>query len=79
LILYVDGNKESEAEAPVNQVPDTATPLRLGALFTGSIDEFAMYNRALTENEVKKDMTGISLAVASQGKLPIAWGSIKNK
>ncbi|MDQ1327215.1 MAG: LamG protein [Candidatus Poribacteria bacterium] len=79
MILYVDGVEKSKAKSPVNQVPETADPLVIGALFTGSIDEFAMYNRALTEDEVKKDMTGISLVVASQGKLSVTWGNIKNK
>lgn len=79
LFVYVDGVEKSKAKAPVNQVPETPDPLLVGAIFTGSIDDFVMYNRALTENEVKKDMAGISMSVALQGKLPIAWGSIKNR
>jgi len=79
LKVFMDGNELSKAKSPVNQVPDTVTPLRIGALFTGSIDEFVMYDRALDVNEINKDMAGVSMSVTLQGKLPIAWGNIKNK
>ncbi|MGB9596581.1 MAG: LamG domain-containing protein [Candidatus Poribacteria bacterium] len=77
LKLFIDGDEKSSAKSPVNEVPDTATPLKVGNRFTGSIDEFAMYKRALTPAEIKKDMAGISLAVKSQQKLSVAWGKIK--
>lgn len=80
LKLYIDGDEKSSAKAPVNIVPDTATPLQIGNRFTGVIDEFAMYKRALTANEIRKDMAGISLAVVnSHQKLTIAWGRIKTE
>ncbi|HGE72516.1 TPA: LamG domain-containing protein [Candidatus Poribacteria bacterium] len=77
LKVFIDGEEKSSAKSPAKEVPDTATPLQVGNRFTGSIDEFAMYKRALTADEIKRDMAGISLAVESQQKLSIAWGKIK--
>ncbi len=77
LKVYIDGVEKSSAKSPVNEVPDTATPLQIGNRFTGVIDEFVMYKRALNANEIKSDMSGVLLAVNSQQKLSITWGRIK--
>ena len=47
--------------------------------FEGIIDDVAIYNRALTENEIRTDMEeGVSpLAVQSTEKLATTWGNIK--
>jgi len=77
LILYIDGVEKSKATSPVKQVPDTAEPLEIARDTTGTVDEFALYNRALTLAEVNKDMGGISTAVNSTGSLTTTWGSLK--
>jgi len=47
--------------------------------FEGIIDDVAIYNRALTEKEIRTDMGGgvLPLAVQSTEKLATTWGSIK--
>jgi hypothetical protein len=79
LILYIDGVEKSKAKSPVNQVPDTKEPLEIARGTTGTIDEFALYNRALTPAEIAKDMNGISAAaVSSVSKLTTTWGQLKH-
>ena len=47
--------------------------------FLGMIDEVRIWNRALDEDEVNKEMgIGISAAVHPSGKLGATWGSIKS-
>jgi len=36
-----------------------------------------MYSRALTANEIQKDMNGVMLPVEKKGKLTITWASIR--
>ena len=45
--------------------------------FTGIIDEVAIFNRALSKDEISKAMIGQILAVESAGKLAVSWGTIK--
>ncbi|MEK7396127.1 MAG: LamG domain-containing protein [Candidatus Poribacteria bacterium] len=79
LILYIDGVEKSRAKSPVNQVPDTPEPLEIARGTTGTVDEFAFYNRALTLAEVTKDMNGIAAAaVNSVGSLTTTWGQLKH-
>jgi hypothetical protein len=79
LILYIDGVEKSKASTTVKQVPDTPEVLEIGRDTTGVIDEFAFYNRALTQAEVAKDMNGIAAAaVNSADSLTTTWGQIKN-
>jgi len=42
--------------------------------FSGIIDEVAIYNRVLTEEEINQDMLGVMYAVAPAGKLATTWG-----
>jgi len=77
LKLFIDGDEKSEAESPVNQVPDTTTPLQIGNRFTGVIDEFVMYSRALDASEIQRDMKSVPMSVGARGNLAIAWGRIK--
>jgi hypothetical protein len=77
LRLYVNGEEKSKAKAPVNQVPDTATPLQVGNRLAGAIDEFVMYSRALSPDEIRRDMEGISLALKAKGSLAVTWGWVK--
>jgi len=41
------------------------------------IDEVAIFNRALSEEEVQAAMGGIETAVKPEGKLAASWGSVK--
>jgi hypothetical protein len=44
----------------------------------GMIDELAVYERALSGDEIRQDMIGVqATAVAPRGKLTTAWGSVK--
>ena len=46
--------------------------------FVGVIDEVAVYNRALGQDEVKRAMTsGHAFAVEYEGKLAATWGGVK--
>ena len=45
----------------------------------GSIDDVAIWNRALTQNEILELMTDcVPAAVEPSGKLAITWGAIKH-
>ena len=65
----------------------TESPLFIGAsvrigkntrrYFEGLIDEVGIYNKVLTENEIKTNFNSQGLAVSPQGKLAVAWGEIK--
>jgi len=54
----------------------TATNLGDGRYFTGIIDKSALYNVALSEDDVKQNYKTAN-AVFSAGKLATTWGSIK--
>ena len=45
----------------------------------GSIDEVAIWNRALSGAEIRTAMQGPLLSVSPKGKLATTWGSIKRK
>jgi len=45
--------------------------------FQGIIDEVCIYNRALNDSEVKRNMKSDGTAVNSSGKLPMFWADIK--
>jgi len=77
LKLFIDGKEEASAEAPVNEVPDTEEPVQVGNRFTGMIDEFVLYDRAVAADEIKSDMKGVDLAVRPAGSLSSTWGGIK--
>jgi concanavalin A-like lectin/glucanase superfamily protein len=84
VIHYIDG-EEISAEA---RTPATAgTTLFLGVepdldnWFNGSVDEVAIFNVVLTQDDVKSIMTeGLKMgaAVSSAGKLIATWGLIKD-
>ena len=47
--------------------------------FAGTIDEVALYNRILTQDEIERDMEAVGggTAVSPSGKLATTWASIK--
>ncbi|MBD3183429.1 hypothetical protein GF312_14115 [Candidatus Poribacteria bacterium] len=93
LRLYVDGEMvgEKEVGTPDAQSNNAPAPYQnaiwLGAWkapgwdFTGVIDEVAIFNVALSDDEIVSIMNnGISevLSVESIGKMSVTWGFIKN-
>ena len=79
-------NGELAGESPANPaaVVDVDGSIMVGArhpgseFFAGTIDEVAIYNRVLTEDEIIRDMEAIGgAAVSSAGKLASTWGEIR--
>jgi len=83
--IYIDGELSNEmaASAPIAVTNDVLT---IGAgkdaggnRFDGVIDEVGIFNRGLTEDEVKQTMAGFDamLAVEPNDKLAVTWGFLK--
>ena len=47
--------------------------------YKGMLDEFAIYNRALTESDIQQDMNGGVLSVSRSGKLTTTWSYLKTE
>ena len=77
LKLYINGKEKASAPAPAKVVPDTAEPLQVGNRLLGAIDEFALYTRTLSADEIQDDMNGKLLPVTKKSKLAACWGHIK--
>lgn len=84
-IFYYNGEAvDVNEEASTNLVPD-GQPVVVGderpmdRLFQGKIDEVAVFNRAITEEEVNLIMGGIEqiMTVEPLGKIAITWADIK--
>lgn len=83
--IYIDG--QIVANGPLTPIDiDNDYPLMIGAnaelglhtMFRGSIDEIAVYSRALTEEEIIEIMeTRPFTAVKAEEKLSATWGYIK--
>ena len=81
LIIYIDGKEEARYKVLQRDFLQGKGHLRIGATQTRSasfaMDEFGLYDRALTEKEVQTVFKGISLSVESQAKLTTTWGHLK--
>lgn len=86
--IYIDGKMDSEG-GPTNGTDlTTESPLFIGAsvrigkttrrYFEGIIDEVAIYNRVLTDNEIERNFKSEGLAVSPQEKIAIVWGELKD-
>jgi hypothetical protein len=83
--FYLDGSLDSEKAQPVGQPNDF--PLLVGQdgvgnFGTGVIDEVAIFNRALAEEEIKKLMeesVEAFTSVAGEDKLTSTWARIKKR
>ncbi|MGB9595598.1 MAG: LamG domain-containing protein [Candidatus Poribacteria bacterium] len=83
---YIDG-KESSSLPCAGTLEKNNDPLFIGCRggssrwMNGVIDEIKIYNRALTADEIKRDMENpqANLSVTINGKLSITWGQIKSK
>ena len=82
LKLYVDGELVDEAIS--GAAPNNLASLRMGSenegrYFHGILDEVRIYNRALSEDEIKQNYstTSNAMAVNPSGKLATLWGKVK--
>jgi len=82
--VYIDGILKAEGKMDFTCSFDNTEPLRIGVgfskprtpfFFKGLIDEVLIFNRALSEEEIRQVIEG--MAVLPQGKLPAAWGMVK--
>jgi hypothetical protein len=81
--MYINGEKKGSVGVPANHSQGPAalhvgkSPTYRAATFI--IDDFAIYNRALTDKEVKADMEKgvLPRAVDAEGKLATTWSFIK--
>jgi hypothetical protein len=89
LIAYVDGKEYATAKANGNVLENKWPALHIGKpnnvdayYIQGIIDEVAVFNVALTEDDINTIMTrGLekAFAVSAVGKLATAWGTIKSQ
>jgi hypothetical protein len=83
--LYLDGALVIEdvyAGPMASNGPETDIGKAADGAFVGTIDEIAMYNKALTAAQVMQNFQSAGLVVSSvslQDKLATAWGQIKSK
>ena len=86
LRAYFDGVMEGETRTEIP--PDHNTePVRIGRwgnprgdFWSGVLDEVAMFNQALTEDEIQDITMNMrdALAVEARGKLTVTWGVLKH-
>lgn len=89
LMVYVDGALQGGSDRPGNTAP-TENPVEIGrwgngSYFIGLIDEVAIFNAALSEEqilEVKEDGLQVALAgglaATAEGKTAVLWANIRN-
>jgi len=91
--LYVNDQKKSDAfpahtaqgSRPFYTGGETCAPAGWGCSggwYEGIIDEITLFNRSLTEDEVKEIMNGAlagTKAIVTSGKLTATWGELKSK
>ena len=80
LIIYIDGKEQGRFDVARDFVQGEAL-LRIGGTRERSanfvMDEFSLYDRALTEKEVALDAKGILLSVEPEKRVTTTWGKIK--
>ena len=87
MMIYVDGELDVKQDRPA-QNTDLATPVLIGARFTGGapsdfmngvLDEVALFNVALTEDQIQTVMKGLGRpeAVRASGKLAATWAELR--
>ena len=86
MISYGDGEPFGERKADFKLSCTTDKPLFVGGgverpqyAFDGALDEVAIFNRALSPDEIKLTMEGLKkfLAVEVADSLPTKWGKLK--
>jgi len=90
LRVYVDGALSGQSGRP-ERIQQTKNPVEFGrwggfimgddiGYFVGIIDDVAIFNVALTEDEIRETMDGLQkyrLSVEASGKLAATWGEVK--
>lgn len=88
LMLYVDGALQGGSDRPGN-IPPTENPVEIGrwgngSYFIGLIDEAAIFNAALSEEDIlgiKEDGLQVALsgglAATAEGKMAVLWANIR--
>ncbi len=80
LIIYIDGKEEARYGVKRDFIQGKGH-LRIGGsrirAASFAMDEFGLYNRALTEKEVVMDAKGQFLSVEPERKLTTTWGRLK--
>ena len=79
---YIDGKVTHEAKGDGELSDNWDVQAEIGhhknsRWFDGLMDEFYMFARALSEDEIKEVMDGEFLSVQPAGKLATTWGSLK--
>lgn len=80
LILYVNGEmigKGNAGNTPNNLTHIVIASEHEGRYLPGLVDEVRIYNRILTDDEIKKNSEITARAVEPGGKLSLTWGAIK--
>ena len=81
-IIYINGDFDSEKKFE-GDLKHNGENFWMGARksdglpYHGLLDELRLYNRGLSEDEVKNNMDAVGLAVDPTQKLAVTWGSIK--
>jgi hypothetical protein len=82
--IYTDGTLDKAFECAGSLSKNTKS-LYIGArtgdqrFLQGTVDEVRIYNRALSEAEIKKDMNTFGgFSVSSLGKLAVCWGTLRS-
>ena len=85
--IYLDGEPITHVNENVNFKGTNKEDFRIGcvknnpqyAFEDGSIDEVAIWSRALSEDEIRRTMRGPLLSVSPKDKVTTTWGNIKRK
>ena len=85
--MYVDGKIIGKEKKQFNFLGNNDIEVRIGCakqrpqftFVSGSIDEAAVWQRALTENEINQAMAGDFLAVSPSDKAATTWAEIKRR
>ena len=85
--IYLDGKVKGEKKEEFNFFGDNDADVRIGCaknrphltFINGSIDEAAVWQRALSDDEIKQAMTRDFLAVSPGDKAATTWAEIKKR
>ena len=83
--IYLDGEVMGEEKREFNFTGDNIAPVWIGcarnkyAFVNGSIDEAAVWQRGLSEAEIKQAMSGNFLAVSPTDKAATTWANMKKR
>lgn len=85
--VYLDGKVLEKAEKAFNFVSENEADVRIGCakdrpqytFINGMIDDAAVWQRALSDEEIKQAMSGNLLAVSPSDKVATTWADIKRR